>query len=323
MGKSDENNMLTFTEKNRELKVEFNQMIEAYREGLWRYCRYLTGSPWDGEDLFQETMVKAFGSIYQRWHPTNPKSYLYRIATTTWIDHCRKQKRIVGHLEEKDVEVEYNTESFDAEEAIEYLLALFNPRQIAVFLLKEVFTFTANEVAGMVKTTPGAVYATVRRMYKQLSDNPIQEKTNRFPSLDKPDNNTIIQSYLKALNEGDVDKVLELMSEQAQNEAPLGFQEFSKQEMRSGSMRYGLPGFRAEEHLLWGRNVIVVFSEAEDGTRMIHDIQYQEVENDKIVLHRSFYFCKEFIFAAAEELNVPPQLEKPVVDWRPKPKVDK
>jgi RNA polymerase sigma factor (sigma-70 family) len=312
---SKEKQMLSISEKNRELRDEFNQIIDEFRGGLWSYCRYLTGSPWDGEDLFQDTMVKAFGSIYQRWHPTNPKSYLYRIATTTWIDHCRKQKRIVGHLEEEDVEAEYQSESFDAEEAIEYLLELFNPRQIAVFLLKEVFTFTAKEVAGMVQTTPGAVYAAVRRMHNQLSENPIGEKSNRLPSLDRTTNNTVIQSYLKALNEGDVDKVLELMSERAQNEAPMGFQEFSKEEMRSGSMQFGLPGFRAEEHSLWGKKVIVVFFDAEDGTRMIHDIQYQDVENGKIVFHRSFYFCKEFIIAAAEELGFPPQLDKPVVNW--------
>ncbi|WP_257391701.1 RNA polymerase sigma factor [Mesobacillus jeotgali] len=315
MEKSKEDQMLSFSEKNRELRAEFNQIIEEFRGDLWSYCRYLTGSPWDGEDLFQDTMVKAFGSIYQRWHPTNPKSYLYRIATTTWIDQCRKQKRIVGYLEEEDVEAEHTTESFDAEEALEYLLELFNPRQIAVFLLKEVFAFTAKEVAGMVHTTPGAVYATVRRMHNQLADNPIREKTYRLPSFDKATRNTVIQAYLKALNEGDVDKVLELTSERAQNEVPMGFQEFSREEMRSGSMRFGLPGFRSEEYFLWGKNVIVVFFETEDGTRMIHDIQYQEVENDKIVYYRSFYFCKEFIFAAAEELGVPPQLDKPVVNW--------
>lgn len=309
-----ENQMLSFSEKNRELKDEFNQIIDEFREGLWRYCRYLTGSPWDGEDLFQETMVKAFGGLYQRWHPTNPKSYLYRIATTTWIDHCRKQNRIVGTLEEEDVPIEYNSESFDVEEALEYLLELFSPRQTAVFLLKEVFAFTAKEVAGMVYTTPGAVYATVRRMHNQIADNPISEKSGTVAPIDKTANSTVIQSYLKALNEGDVDKVLSLMSDRVQNEAATGFQEFSKEEMRSGSMQFGLPGFRAESHLLWGKNVIVVFYDAENGPE-IHDIQYQEVENEKIVFHRSFYFRKEFIFAAAQELGVSPQTDKPVVDW--------
>ncbi|RIW28970.1 RNA polymerase sigma factor [Bacillus salacetis] len=306
--------MVSLSEKNRELMGEFNQIINEYKGELWRYCRYLTGSPWDGEDLFQETIIKAFGSIYQRWHPTNPKSYLYRIATTTWIDHCRKQKRFVGTLEEENIPVEDFSHSFDAEEALEYLMELFNPRQIAVFLLKEVFTFTAKEVADMVRTTPGAVYATVRRMHTRLSDNPMKEKSDRA-AVENTTTNKVIQSYLKALNEGNVNKVLELMSEPAHNEASMGFQEFSKEEMQSGSMRYGLPGFRAEEHLLWGKKVIVVFHDGENGPA-IHDIQYQEVENEKIVLHRSYYFCREFIVAAFEELKIPPQLDKPVVDWK-------
>ncbi|WP_377890074.1 hypothetical protein [Alkalihalobacillus sp. R86527] len=84
--------------------------------------------------------------------------------------------------------------------------------------------------------------------------------------------------------------------------------------MRSGSMQFGLPGFRAERFFLWGKPVIVVFYDGEEGEK-IHDIQYQEVENDKIVYHRSFYFRKEIICAAAEELGFAPQLNKPAADW--------
>lgn len=88
----------TIYERSRDLRSEFNQMIKDFKMDLWNYCRYITGSPWDGEDLFQETMLKAFGGLYQRFHPDNPKSYLYRIATNTWIDHCCKNHRAIGVL---------------------------------------------------------------------------------------------------------------------------------------------------------------------------------------------------------------------------------
>ncbi|PFA67143.1 RNA polymerase [Bacillus sp. AFS015802] len=306
-----ENTMKTFAEKNRELSTEFNTMIKEFKDGLWRYCRYLTGSPWDGEDLFQDTMLKAFGGFYQRWHPTNPKAYLYRMATTTWIDQCRKEKRNLGLLEECEVPKVDFADDLEAEEAMTILFELFPPRQVAVFLLKEVFRFDAKEVAGMVRTTQGAVYATIRRMKEKLHERPSLKNTSKSV---EPVSHPIIQTYLKALNEGDIEAVLSLISEEANNEAVLGFQEYSKKEMRSGSMKYGLPGMRAEEHILWGRNVIVLFAEGGHGPE-IHDIQYQEVENGKIVHHISYYFRKEFIFAAAEELGFKPQTDKPVVDW--------
>ncbi|MCK0470902.1 sigma-70 family RNA polymerase sigma factor [Halalkalibacter sp. APA_J-10(15)] len=310
------NQMISIYDKSRELKAEFNQLVDELSEGLWRYCRYLTGSPWDGEDLYQETMVKAFGSIYQRWHSTNPKSYLYRIATNTWIDHCRKEKRIIGSIEEEEVLAEETTDGLEVEEALKHLISLFTPRQSAVFLLMEVFSFTAKEVAGIVRTTPGAVYATVQRMRKKLNDQPpkINSESNSTLKSIKSEH-SIIKKYLNALNSGDLEGVLSIFSDDAYNEASLGFQEFSKDEMRSGSMRFGLPGLRAEKYNLWGRNVIVVFFDGEQGAE-VHDIQYQEIENGKIVYHRSYYFRKEFMFAASEELGYPVQMDKPVVDWK-------
>ncbi|WP_270181348.1 RNA polymerase sigma factor [Alkalihalobacillus sp. CinArs1] len=305
-----EKDLQPFTEKNRDLKSEFDGLIEEYKQDLWNYCRYITGSPWDGEDLFQETILKAFGGLYQRWHPTNPKSYLYRVATTTWIDHCRKQKRIVGTLEEGDMPTEEFSDRLDVEEALTHLANLFTPRESATFLLKEVFSFSAKEVAGIVRTTPGAVYASVRRMKEKLRETSLEERSKE--SVDH--NNPVIKKYLKALSDGDVEAVLSLFIEEAQNDVGLGFQEYSKNEMRSGSMQFGLPGFRAEPLVLWEKPVIVVFYEDEEGAK-IHDIQYQEVENNKIVYHRSFYFRKEMIFAAAKELGFQPQVNKPAAEW--------
>ncbi|MCA0987499.1 RNA polymerase sigma factor [Guptibacillus algicola] len=308
-----ENELLSFSEKNRELRKEFDGLIEELKQDLWNYCRYITGSPWDGEDLFQETMVKAFGGLYQRWHPTNPKSYLYRVATTTWIDYCRKQKRVVGTLEEGDMPTEEFIDRLEVEEALTHLAVLFTPRESAVFLLKEVFSFSAKEVAGIVHTTPGAVYASVRRMKEKLKETSIKEERSTNVKA-SPQNDHVIKAYLKALSDGDVEAVLSLLSDDAQNDVGLGFQEYSKSEMRSGSMQFGLPGFRAEPFFLWEKPVIVVFNDDEEGAK-IHDIQYQEVENDKIVYHRSFYFRKELIVAAAQELGFLPQVNKPATDW--------
>ena len=65
--------------------------IEPERPRLFRYCRKLTGSVWDAEDLVQSTFLKVFGSIALvdnesiRWGP-----YLARVASNHWIDQKRK-----------------------------------------------------------------------------------------------------------------------------------------------------------------------------------------------------------------------------------------
>ncbi|HWO75244.1 MAG TPA: RNA polymerase sigma factor [Bacillus sp. (in: firmicutes)] len=303
-----------FTEKSRELREEFSQLIAEFREDLWNYCRYLTGSPWDGEDLFQETLIKAYGGFYQVWHPVNPKSYLYRVATNTWIDYCRREKRFVGSLEEAEEPYEEFSDNLDLEIVLEHLVKMFTPRQVAVFLLVKAFQFKAEEVASIVKTTKGAIYATIRRMEKRLRNENLSSiaVTNQRKVARHQDE--VIQTYIKALNNGDLEALFDLVSDHLHHEASLGFQEFSKSDMRKGSMQYGLPAYRAEEHWLWGKLVIVKVVDSDHGS-LIHDIQYQEVENGKIVFHRSYYFRKEFIVAAARELGMAPQLDKFPIDW--------
>lgn len=49
--------------ETRRLKNEFEEIVKEYSSDLWNYCKYVTGSPWDGEDLYQETLIKSFGLL--------------------------------------------------------------------------------------------------------------------------------------------------------------------------------------------------------------------------------------------------------------------
>ncbi|MED1864449.1 sigma-70 family RNA polymerase sigma factor [Fictibacillus nanhaiensis] len=305
----------TLQEQSNEIRQRLDEEICDFSEPLWNYCRYLTGSPWDGEDLYQETLLKVLGGLYTRWHPTNLKSYIFRIATNTWIDLCRKEKRTLGVLSEENEAFEELSDNLELEEALQQLDELFTPRQTAVFLLLEVFRFHGNEIASIVKTTPGAVYASVRRMKRKIQNTKHQSIKSKYTA--SPQRSKIIQAYLKAFNHGDLEGMLSLISDQAHYEASLGFLEVSKEEIRNGSLAFGLPGHHAIECELWGKRVIVVLAESDQG-QLVHDIQYQEVENNKIVYHRSFFFRKEFIVAASKELGYKPQLIKPPLNWEEK-----
>lgn len=43
----------------------FLDTYEPLRSNLYRYCRHLTHSPWDAEDLAQDTMARAFVTLGQ------------------------------------------------------------------------------------------------------------------------------------------------------------------------------------------------------------------------------------------------------------------
>ncbi len=65
-----EPNLEQFEKSLRELRNQFVAMTSAHRPALWSYCLKLTGSPWDAEDLVQETMLKAFSPISEAWPMT-------------------------------------------------------------------------------------------------------------------------------------------------------------------------------------------------------------------------------------------------------------
>ena len=44
---------------------QFHRLIEPLRPNLFHYFLRLTGSPFDAEDLVQETQTRAFGRLFQ------------------------------------------------------------------------------------------------------------------------------------------------------------------------------------------------------------------------------------------------------------------
>ncbi|MDQ7864866.1 sigma factor [Peribacillus frigoritolerans] len=72
---------------------------EVYPE-LIRFCRFLTQNNWDGDDLAQETILKAMQGYGKKTVITT--ALLKTIARHSWIDTIRKRKkrifrRSVGH----------------------------------------------------------------------------------------------------------------------------------------------------------------------------------------------------------------------------------
>ncbi|MCR8645998.1 RNA polymerase sigma factor [Paenibacillus sp. N1-5-1-14] len=306
-------------EETRALHKKFEDLIEPHRQSLWRYCRYLTGSPWDGEDLFQETLLKSFATMAQIWHPLALKSYLFRIATNARIDGLRKKKVPMDTYAELDLYnfPEETVDPLEMIEALEVLVQYLPQRQIAVFLLMEVYGFTASDVAGMVRMTEGSVYAALHRARAN-----IRKHRNKIPDQIQPDNiesnAQLLDTLLQAMRSGDMDSILGMFEESIQNDAKPGFQEYSKKEMLNGSFKHRGPVLHVSLELLWGRKVFVVLAETELGLAL-HDIGEYDFENNRIVYHRGYYFCKELLLEAGKTLNVPVQLQKaPNLDWREK-----
>ena len=77
--------------------TELEKCIELYGKDIYAFCRQLTYSQQEAEELYQDTFLKAMELLQKINAAENPKSYLLSIALRLWKNHKKKyacRKRI-------------------------------------------------------------------------------------------------------------------------------------------------------------------------------------------------------------------------------------
>jgi RNA polymerase sigma factor (sigma-70 family) len=72
---------------------DFNHRLTELRPRLHRYCGRMVGSTVDGEDVLQETLLKAIRARAADPPVDNIESWIFRIAHNTSIDFLRERQR--------------------------------------------------------------------------------------------------------------------------------------------------------------------------------------------------------------------------------------
>ncbi|MGN0154750.1 MAG: RNA polymerase sigma factor [Lachnospiraceae bacterium] len=72
---------------------EIDLLVEQYGESIYRYCKGITFTPEDAEDLYQQTFLKAFELHRKISLDKNPRAYLISIAANLWKNHKSKYAR--------------------------------------------------------------------------------------------------------------------------------------------------------------------------------------------------------------------------------------
>lgn len=83
-------------------RIQLEQCIHEYGTDVYRFCRQITGSLQEAEDLYQDTFLKAVELEEQINFQHNPRSYLISVALRIWKNKKRKfawRQRIAGTCE--------------------------------------------------------------------------------------------------------------------------------------------------------------------------------------------------------------------------------
>ncbi|MEH7414566.1 sigma-70 family RNA polymerase sigma factor [Neobacillus drentensis] len=185
-------------------KEEENHWAEYYPK-LQRYCRFLTQNKWDGDDIAQETYLKA---LKYHQHQMSP-SLLNKIAYHHWIDQLRKRKH-----ETLDTELDLSSHELTKQldeitNAVDMLIHKFTPKQAVIFLLKEAFQYQVREIAEILGTTETAVKASLHRGKKRLEKSGEEEPFSVESFWDEDEKEELSEIFYDALKEQDPSVLIE------------------------------------------------------------------------------------------------------------------
>jgi RNA polymerase sigma-70 factor, ECF subfamily len=301
----------------------FLEIYEPLRPALYRFCRYLTRSPWDAEDLVQDTMARAFATLGGLLEPPHePRTWLFRVASNLWIDHMRRQE---VRSRELAVAPSPALDQRDTREAAGTLLVQLSPQERAAVVLKDAFELGVDDIAQILSTSIGAVKAALHRGRGKLAA--------PDPEVDRAPAPGVLDAFCDAFNARDLDRLTALLLDHATVEvvgastiygaAParrvLGGMLFGSVRMAAeadGGQCSGIdPRFsqgvlaepaRLELRIHRGEPLLLSWYQHHDG-EFVRAVTMAEpsIDGDRITRLRNYFFTPEIIAEVCGELGLP------------------
>jgi RNA polymerase sigma-70 factor (ECF subfamily) len=212
----------------------FLEVYEPLRPDLYRYCRHLTRSPWDAEDMAQDTLARAYVTLAcMSEAPPNPRAWLFRVASNLWINRTRRSRELPV-ADAAAAQPAFAPEPREAREAAGTLLAQLSPQERAAVVLKDVFDLSLEETALTLATTPGAIKAALHRGRSKLTAPEIDEPVAVAPA--------VLDAFCAAFNARDLDRLTGLLLDSASMEFPGVMVEYGAATLRASSLHNTLFG---------------------------------------------------------------------------------
>lgn len=162
-------------------RQELEMCIDEYGKEIYSFCKYLTCSLQEAEDLYQDTFLKAVELEDKIEYANNVKSYLLSIALRIWKNRKRKfawRKRIAdvrSVVEEKDTEIWAETHQpeegileKEKKETVRRAVAQLPKRLRIVILLFYMEELPVAQIAAILKIPNGTVKSRLYRARKLL-----------------------------------------------------------------------------------------------------------------------------------------------------------
>ena len=228
----------------------FRELTEPHRRELQLHCYRIFGSIQDAEDIVQETLLAAWRGMETFDGRASMRSWLYRIATNRCLNELRARSRRPKAVQTMSDALEPTrliepvwlepypdvllegipdrspgpAARYEARESIElaFITALqtLPPRQRLALVLCDVLGFRLVEAADMLDTGETSVKGALQRARAALRQRLPDADRERAPRRDSAVENRLVGRFADAVENGDVDEMVALLTEDARLTMP-------------------------------------------------------------------------------------------------------
>lgn len=200
-------------------RAELEAMLVGLRPKLHRYAARMAGSTIEGEDIVQETVMKALaahdgGALVER-----PEQWLFRIAHNAAQDHLRRRQRERSRITEADMTtIADHSANAEARLAAAASLRAFMQLTLAqrsAVILVDVLGLTLHETCEVTGATLAATKAALHRGRAELKALASAPDDMIMPKLDREEERRL-RLYIDLFNARDFDGVRRLIAEDVQ-----------------------------------------------------------------------------------------------------------
>ncbi len=163
----------------------FEHLVSRYEARVFAVAYRLTGNRQDGEDLAQETFVRAWKALPNFRGEASLSTWLITITTNLWRDQQRKHKLPVESMddsvafEDGEVRLQWADPSPGPQDIMEddetrrqlgQWISNLKPEFKTALILRDIQGYSYEEVAVMTRTSIGTVKSRINRARGYLKD---------------------------------------------------------------------------------------------------------------------------------------------------------
>jgi RNA polymerase sigma-70 factor (ECF subfamily) len=155
--------------------VTFDDLLERHQNEIYRFTLQLTRNRADADDLYQETLIKAFKAFSRLDCNANHRAWLYRIATNTFLSGKRKSNRedsleVAGEtvIPADPTDHAADLEARDFLHEVERFIDNLPAKQRIALILRKYQELGYDEIATNLKCSEAAARANVHEALRKL-----------------------------------------------------------------------------------------------------------------------------------------------------------